>query len=135
MPRPVNKVQIMGNLTKDPQIVVTAKGDKTLKIANFSIVYDWWGGKKLNPPWYFDCVAFSYAADNAEKFLKKGTKILVTDGAIKPEVYKKKDGTTAKTIRVIVNDFIMVGLNKKSEGVDYDTAIEQEVSDIDDIPY
>lgn len=135
MPRPVNKIQIMGNLTKDPEMLVMQKGEKPLKIANFSIVFDWWGGKKLTPPWYFDCVAFSHAADTVEKFLKKGSKILVTDGAIKPEIYKKKDGTTAKTVKIIVNDFIMVGVNKKNDGVDFETAVEQEIENVDEVPY
>jgi single-strand DNA-binding protein len=133
MPSPVNRVQIQGNLTSDPRINIVEKGSEPLKIASFGLAFDWFG-KKLTPAWFFDCTAFGKVADMVEKFLKKGTKVLITDGYLHPESYTKKDGTKVKLTKIIIKDFIMVGLNKPTEGQDID-AIEEQLADVDEVPW
>ena len=134
MPRPVNKVSMTGTLTMDPKVYMSAKGDKPLKIANFPIVFDWWHGKKLAQPWYFNCVAFSYTADSVEKFLRKGSHVLITEGYLQPNKYQAKDGSNRETIKIVVEDFIMVGYNKETPGKDIDEIVEQ-LDESDEIPY
>ena len=128
MPRPINRIFISGRLPQDPKIVISNKREEPLKIANFSLVFDWWNGKKLTHPWYFECVAFKYSADNVEKRLKKGSHILITEGCISTDNYTKKDGTKVRSVKIIVNDFVMVGYNQEVEGQNFDTAVEEMVS-------
>lgn len=134
MPRPVNRIQITGTVTMDPKVYVMERQSKPLKIANFPIVFDWWHGKKLEKPWYFNCVAFAYTADSVEKFIRKGSHIMITDGYIQPNKYQSKDGSWKETIKIMVEDFIMVGYNKDAAGKDMDEVIN-ELSDTDEVPY
>lgn len=134
MPRPVNKIQITGTLTVDPKVYIAEKGSKPLKIANFPIVFDWWHGKKLASPWYFNCVAFAYTADAVEKFLRKGSHVVITEGFLQPNKYQAKDGSWKESIKIVVEDFLMVGYNKEQEGKDVDEVMK-ELDDVDEIPY
>ena len=134
MPRPVNKIQITGTLTMDPKMYVVEKGSKPLKVVNFPIVFDWWHGKKLNPPWYFNCVAFGYTADSVEKFLRKGSHVVITEGSIQPNKYQAKDGTWKESIKIVVEDFLMVGYNKDQIGKEVND-VAQELEDVDEVPY
>lgn len=133
MPRPVNRLQITGNATLDPKVLMIEKDGKPLKIANFSIVFDWWHGKKLPAPWYFNCVAFGYTAENVEKYIRKGYRVMITDSYIQPNKYKAKDGTTKETIKIMVNDFVMLGYNNDATAKETDEMVE-EMTD-DEIPY
>ena len=133
MPRPVNKLQITGNATLDPKVLMSDKDGKPLKIANFSIVFDWWHGKKLLAPWYFNCVAFGYTAENVEKYIRKGYRVMITDSYIQPNKYKTKDGTIKETIKIMVNDFVMLGYNNDATAKETDEMVE-EMTD-DEIPY
>lgn len=135
MPRPVNRLQITGNLTDDPKITVINKGEKPITFATFSLAFDWWNGHKLSPAWFFNCVAFGHAAMAAEKFLKKGYKIIVTDSYIQQDKYVAKDGTKKSAIKIVVNDFNLLALNKSVEGKDIDAIEEQMADDIDDQPF
>lgn len=134
MPRPVNQIRISGTATVDPKISVLEREGKPLKLANFAIAFDWWHGKKLTPAWFFNCTSFGYTADAVEKFIRKGSKILITDGYVQPNKYQAKDGTWKQTVKIMVEDFIMVGYNKEADSP-IDTALEQEVIDIDEVPY
>ncbi len=133
MPRPVNKLQITGNATLDPKVLMIEKDGKPLKIANFSIVFDWWHGKKLSAPWYFNCAAFGYTAENVEKYIRKGYRVMITDSYIQPNKYKTKDGTIKETIKIMVNDFVMLGYNNDATAKETDEMVE-EMTD-DEIPY
>jgi len=134
MPRPVNSIQITGTLTDIPKVTVVDKDDKPLKIVNFSIAFDWWHGKKLPKAWFFNCTAFGYAADAAEKFLNKGKRIMITDAYLQPSTYMGKDGTKKKDFKIIVNDFMLLAYNEKADGAEVD-AVMKELDDVDEVPY
>ena len=133
MPRPVNNLQLSGTLTRDPQVTILDKNGKPLKIVKFTLAFDWWHGKKLKPAWFFDCVSFGYSAEAAEKYLQKGKRILVTSSYIEPRVYEGKDGTKRKAWSIIVDDFIMIGYNDKTEGQSIDEVM-QEITEEEEIP-
>lgn len=134
MPRPVNNFQLTGTLCKDPEVTVIDRGGKPLKIAKFSLAFDWWHGKRLQKAWFFDFVCFGYTADAAEKFLKKGKRILVTQAYIEPQAYEGKDGIKRKKWSIVADDFVLLGYNDKVEGKAVDDVMEELVDD-DEIPY
>ena len=133
MPKPVNSIKMTGTLVKDPEITVSNKNDKPLKIASFTIAFDWLHGRKLSPAWFFDCVAFAYAADAVEKFLQKGKRILITEGYLQQQKWKNKEGKNMTSHKIVVEDFFLLDYNKTIEGKSIE-AIAEQITD-DDIPY
>lgn len=93
----MNKVILMGRLTREPEIRYT-KDD--LKMARYTLAVDRKSGKDAD---FISCVAFSKAADFAEKYLSRGTKIAIV-GRVQTGSYENKDGRKVNTFDVIVED-------------------------------
>ncbi|MBR4009433.1 MAG: single-stranded DNA-binding protein [Clostridiales bacterium] len=92
----MNKVVLMGRLTADPD-VKTVQGNDPLKIARYTLAVDRRGDKTDFPV----CKCFGKTAEFAEKYLQKGTKILV-EGQIQTGKYER-NGETVYTTDVIVD--------------------------------
>lgn len=96
----MNKVILMGRLTKDPDM----RGEGTGLVARYSLAVDRRFTKDNEQQTDFiPCVVFSKGAEFAEKYLKKGTKVVVT-GRIQTGSYTNKDGQKIYTTDVIVED-------------------------------
>lgn len=93
----MNKVVLMGRLTANPD-VKTVQGNDPLKIARYTLAVDRRGDKTDFPV----CKCFGKTADFAEKYLRKGTKILI-EGQIQTGSYENKNGDTVYTTEVIVD--------------------------------
>jgi len=104
----LNKVQIIGNLGKDPEIRHSQSGDK---IASFSIACgETWkdkqtGEKKEKTEW-INCSCFGKLAEIIEKYVFKGSKVYL-EGKYKTRTWDK-DGTTQYTTYVDVKNMIML---------------------------
>ena len=97
----MNKIILIGNLTKDPEIRVTQSG---LKTANFSLAIN--DGKDKNGQeqvQYFNLSAFDKQAELLEKYVKKGHKLMVA-GRARNESWDKPDGTKGYGFKVIANE-------------------------------
>lgn len=92
----MNKVILIGRLTKDPEY---RKGDTT--IARYTLAVD--RRKKDGGADFIQCVAFGKAADFANTYLHKGTKIAVT-GHIQTGSYMNKEGKKVYTTDVIIEE-------------------------------
>ena len=95
-----NKVFLMGRLTKDPEI----KGEGDKKVSRYSLAVDRKykrDGEESTD--FLNCVCFGKSAEFAEKYLKKGTKIVVI-GRIQTGSYTNKDGQKIYTTDIIVED-------------------------------
>lgn len=97
----MNKVILMGRLTKDPDM----RGEGTNLVARYSLAVD--RRFKDNDGNYqtdfINIVVFGKGAEFAEKYLKKGTKVVVT-GRIQTGSYTNKDGQKVYTTDVIAED-------------------------------
>lgn len=93
----MNKAFFMGRLTADPDIRYT--NDKK-PIARYSIAVDRISREKGAD--YIRCVAFDKSAEFSEKYLKKGTKILVS-AHVQTSSYKDRNGNTVYTTDFIVD--------------------------------
>ena len=84
----LNTVNIMGNLTKDPELRVTQAGKSvvTMSIANNRIYTQ--NGEKKQEVSYFDVVVWGQIAENCSKYLKKGHGVIV-EGRLKQERWEK----------------------------------------------
>ncbi len=105
----MNKVILMGRLTRDPDIRYSAGGaDQQQAYARYTLAVDRRVRRDNNDPNaqtadFISCVAFGRSAQFAEQYLHKGTKIAVT-GRIQTGKYTNKDGQTVYTTDVVVED-------------------------------
>lgn len=95
----MNKVILMGRLTKDPDVRY-AQNENSTCVARYSLAVDRRGKEKEAD--FINCVAFGKSGEFAEKYLKKGTKILVS-GRIQTGSYEK-DGKKVYTTDVVVEE-------------------------------
>lgn len=99
----MNKVILMGRLTKDP-IVTYSQGAESMAIARYTLAVDRRGKRaegQQNAD-FINCVAFKDNAKFAEKYLRQGTKIAV-EGHIQTGSYKNKDNQTVYTTDVVID--------------------------------
>lgn len=97
----MNKVILMGRLTKDPEVRYTT-GENATAVANYTLAVDRRfkrdGEQSAD---FIRCVIFGKSAEFAQKYLKKGTKVVV-EGRIQTGSYTNKDGQTVYTTDVMV---------------------------------
>ena len=99
----MNKVILMGRLTKDPDVRYS-QGENATAIARYSIAVDRRFKKEGEQTADFiGCVAFGKLGEFAEKYLRKGTKVVVT-GRIQTGSYTNKDGQKVYTTDVVVEE-------------------------------
>lgn len=99
----MNKVILIGRLTKDPEIRYS-QGASTTCVARYTLAVDRKFKQEGQPTADFiNCIAFGKLGEFAEKYLRKGIKIAVT-GRIQTGSYKNKDGNTVYTTDVVVEE-------------------------------
>lgn len=94
----MNKVILIGRLTKDPDVRRSQDGKA---IARYTLAVDRWGKEKAAD--FIQCVAFDKKGEFAEQYFRKGMKIAIT-GRIQTGKYTNKDGQTVYTTDVIIDD-------------------------------
>ena len=103
-----NRVQLIGNIGKEPQIKTFDSG-KTM--ASFSLAtsetYTDQNGKKVQDTQWHQLVAWGKTASYVESYLEKGNRIAV-DGKLIHRSYVDKDGTTRYVTEVLVNEILLL---------------------------
>lgn len=101
----MNKVILLGRLTRDPEVRYSQNGDQQMAIARYTLAVDRRGLKKEGQQTadFISCVAFGKNGEFAEKYLKQGTKIAVS-GRIQTGSYTNKDGQKVYTTDVVVEE-------------------------------
>lgn len=113
----LNKVMLMGNLTRDPEIKYTPKGTA---IANFGIAvnrtYTPEGGEKREEVTFIDLEAFGRTAEVIGEYLKKGRPIFI-EGRLKLDQWDDKTtGKKTSKLRVVVESFEFLGSREGGGG-------------------
>jgi single-strand DNA-binding protein len=113
----MNKVILMGRLTRDPEV---RYGNSGSAIARFSIAVDRRFKRDGQPTAdFFNCTAFGKTGEFVEKYLKKGTKV-VLDGEVQNDNYTNKEGATVYGTQIIVNTIEFAeSKNAQSGGGDF----------------
>lgn len=101
----MNKVLLMGRLTRDPEVRYSTNNDgNSTAMGRYTLAVDrrikQESGQDAD---FISCVVFGKAAEFAEKYLKKGTKIAIA-GRIATGSYTNKDGQKVYTTDVIVEE-------------------------------
>ncbi len=115
----VNKVILIGNVGKDPEI---RHLDSGLKIAKFSLAThesfkNKEGEKAEQTEWHNIVILRDGLADIAEKFLQKGKQIYV-EGRIRTRNWDDKDGNRKSVTEIIADNFIMLGKRRSDSQSD-----------------
>ena len=99
----MNKVVLMGRLTRDPEVRYT-NGDNSMAIARYTLAINRRTSRdgEQNAD-FISCVTFGKNAEFAEKYLKQGMKIAVV-GKIQTGSYTNKDGQRVYTTEVVVEE-------------------------------
>lgn len=119
--RSVNKVILVGNVTRDPDTRQTQNGQK---IVTFGLATNrQWksaAGEKQDQAEFHELVAWSRLADLCEKYVRKG-KLLYIEGYLKTRSWDTPEGVRRFKTEVVVQDLIML---EKRSGGDEDFAVE-----------
>lgn len=99
----MNKVILMGRLTRDPDVRYS-QGENATAVARYTLAVD----RRFkrdgdNTADFINCVAFGKSAEFAEKYFHQGIKIVVT-GRIQTGSYTNKDGVKVYTTDVVAED-------------------------------
>lgn len=105
----MNKVVIIGRLSRDPEIRVSQDGQTT--IGRFGIAVDRRG--KDQKADFFNVTTFNKTAQFAEKYLKKGIKVAIS-GRLETNDYTNKDGQKVTSV-IIVAEEVEFCESKKEE--------------------
>ena len=100
----MNKVILMGRLTRDPEVRYS-QGEQATAIARYTVAVDrrFRRDGDSQTADFIGCVAFGRQAEFAEKYLRKGTKIALT-GRIQTGSYTNRDGQKIYTTDVVVEE-------------------------------
>lgn len=124
----MNKVILMGRLTREPEVSSSASGTT---FARFSIAVDRRFKKEGEPDAdFFNCSAFSKTAEFVERYLKKGTKVVVT-GRLQNNNYTNKEGQKVYDVRIMVEEIEFAESKNNSGNQDSGSA---DVTDFTNIP-
>lgn len=99
----MNKVILMGRLTKDPEVRYS-QGNNTMAVVRYTLAVERKFKRDGEPNADFiNCIAFGKNGEFAEKYLHKGIKIAVV-GRIQTGSYTNKDGVKVYTTDVVVEE-------------------------------
>lgn len=114
----MNKVFLIGNLTRDPELTETAGG---VSVCHFAIAvnrnYASSDGERQTD--FFNVTAWRGLADNVSRYMKKGNKVAVV-GSIQIRNYEDNQGQRRTAVDVIAQDIeFLTTKNASSSGDDY----------------
>ena len=104
-----NKVQLIGHLGNNPEIITLDSGKK---LAKFSLAtnesYKNAAGEKITNTDWHNLVAWNKTAEIVEKYLEKGREIAI-EGKLTTRSYETKEGEKRYSTEVVINELLMLG--------------------------
>ena len=129
----MNKVVLIGNLTKAPELTTTTNG---VAVCKFTVAV---GRRFANADGeketdFINCVCWRAVAENCGKYLTKGSKVCVV-GAMQTRTYDAQDGTKRYITEVMADEVEF--LTPKTQGAEQGKASEDlaPIDEIDDLPF
>jgi len=130
--RSINKVILIGNLTRDPETRATPNGQT---VTTFGIATNReWVTKdkdKKNSAEFHECVAWAHLAEICQKYLKKG-RLIYIEGYLKTRNWVNQEGQKRFKTEIVIQDLIM--LEKRQNEEDYIPAEEIAEEGIEEAP-
>lgn len=131
----MNKVQLIGRLTKDPELRYT---NSNTPVARYTIAINTGYGEKQQTD-YINITTWGKSGEFVSNYFKKGQAIAIV-GRLKNNNYEDKDGNKKYTIEVITEDIEFIGTKNEKQSDTQDKSINSEYqNDIiltdDDLPF
>lgn len=118
--RSLNKVQLIGNLTRDPELRYTPQGTAVCSFGlatNRSWVTE--SGERKEDVEFHRIVAWAKLAELCSQLLFKGRKVYV-EGRLQTRQWEGQDGVKRSTTEVVIDDMIVLDSRRQDGGGDYD---------------
>jgi single-strand DNA-binding protein len=139
-----NKVILMGNLTRDPELRSTTSGSSVTSFA-LAVNRTWNNaqGERQEETSFIDCEAWGRTGETIAKYVSKGRQLLVS-GRLRQDTWQDKDtGKNRSTLRVVVEEFSFVSDGSRggssSASSSQNEPVVDEISDdpidLSDIPF
>ena len=114
----VNKVILVGNLGKDPELKYGQASGKAVCRFSLAVGEKWNGEDKTE---WFNIVTFDRTAEVANEYLSKGRQVYI-EGRLQTRKYQDQSGQDRYMTEVIANNMTMLGSRRDEEGGDYSPA-------------
>jgi single-strand DNA-binding protein len=117
MARSLNRVQLIGNLTRDPELRYTPNGTAVCSFGlatNRSWKTD--AGEKHDEAEFHNIVAWNKLAELCSQFLVKGRKVYV-EGRLSTRTWTGQDGAQRNRTEIVISDMILLDSNRGTAGV------------------
>jgi single-strand DNA-binding protein len=119
----LNKIMLIGNLGRDPELNVTSDGTPVTKFSlAVSRNYTTSSGEKREETEWFNIVAWRQLAERCERYLHKGSKIYI-EGRLTQRKYTDREGVQRTSVEVIANDMEMLTPKSASSGSESYSAV------------
>lgn len=130
----VNKVILVGNLGKDPEVRYLDSG---VAVANFSLAtsesYKNKEGERVSQTEWHNIVVWRGLAEVAEKWLKKGSSVYI-EGKIRTRKWEDKEGNTRYTTEILADNMTMLGGKPSTDSTANET-VDSSKDSSDDLPF
>jgi single-strand DNA-binding protein len=130
----VNKVILVGNLGKDPEVRHLENGRA---VANFSLAtsetYKNKQGERVTNTEWHNIVLWSPIAEIAEKFLKKGNQVYI-EGKLTSRSWDDQDGNKRYTTEVVGNNLTLLGTKSDGDSGGSSNTSQSSASEVTSIP-
>ena len=111
----MNKVILMGRLTRDPEVRYSQGASQTA-VARFSVAVDRRFKREGEPDAdFFNCTCFGKQAEFVERYLHKGVKVVLS-GRVQNDNYTNKDGQMVYSVRIMVDEIEFAESKNASAG-------------------
>ena len=114
----LNKIMLIGNLGRDPELQVTSDGTPVTK---FSLAVNRYSksstGERREETEWFNIVAWRQLAEICERYLHKGSKVYI-EGRLTQRKYTDREGVQRTAVDVIANDMQMLDSKPASSGTE-----------------
>ncbi len=115
----MNKITIIGNLGRDPEMRYSASGNP---MTSFSIAsnhrYTTAAGERREETEWFNCTAFGRLADTCNQYLSRGQQVYI-EGRLRSRQYDRRDGTPGFSLDVTVTELQMLGRRDEMDNGGY----------------
>ncbi len=117
----MNKVILIGNLTRDPELTETPSGVAVCRFA-IAVSRDYANSEGTRETDFFNITVWRGRAENCGKYLKKGNKVAIV-GSLQTRSYEDKDGVKRNVTDVIANEVEFLTPRNAQGDIDVDTTV------------
>ncbi len=111
----MNKVYLIGNLTRDPELTTTPTGVSVCRLS-IAVGRRFTNAEGSRETDFFNITAWRGTAENCNKFLKKGNKIAVS-GSIQTRTYERQDGTKGFAVDIVADEIEFLSSKNDNSGM------------------